>query len=77
MMLSKRITAKSRDAKPEIHANKSIVKVINELNPAAFVKFVDLTCFVVGFLSGKRTFLPEDAALLVLLDNIFFMKKVQ
>ena len=70
MMLSNRITAKRREAKPDIHARRSMVKVIKELNPAALVKFVDLTCLAVVFLSEVGTFLPEGAAVF-LLGNIF------
>lgn len=56
MILSKRMTAKSREAKPEIQASKRTVKVIRELRPAAFVSVDDFTCLVVGLLSGNMTF---------------------
>lgn len=56
MILSKRMTAKSREAKPEIQASKRTVKVMRELRPAAFVRVDDFICLVVGFLSGNMTF---------------------
>lgn len=56
MILSKRMTAKSREAKPEIQASKRTVKVMRELRPAAFVSVEDFICLVVGFLSGNMTF---------------------
>jgi len=55
MMLSKRMTAKSLEAKPEIQASRSTVKVMRELRPAAFVSMEDL-CLDVGLLSGNMTF---------------------
>lgn len=55
MILSKRITAKSRDAKPEIQASRRTVKVMRELRPAAFVSVEDFICLAVGFLSGNMT----------------------
>lgn len=57
MILSKRMTAKSREANPEIQASKSTVKVMRELRPAALVNVEDFICFIVGFLSGNMTFL--------------------
>jgi hypothetical protein len=56
MILSKRITAKSREAKPEIQASKRTVKVMRELRPAAFVSVEDFICLVVAFLSGNMIF---------------------
>lgn len=56
MILSKRMTAKSREAKPEIQASKRTVKVIRELRPTAFVRVDDFICLVVGLLSGNMTF---------------------
>jgi len=50
------MTAKSREAKPEIQASKRTVKVIRELRPAAFVSVEDFICLVVDFLSGNMTF---------------------
>lgn len=76
MIDSNRIIAKSLEANPDIHANNNIVKVINELRPAAFVIVEDLICFDEDevddddggnddFLSGNITFLtPVGVALL-------------
>lgn len=64
-MLSKRMTANRREANPEIHASRRIVKVIRELSPAVLVKLEDLTCLEQCFLSGKSTFLLEGAIALV------------
>ena len=50
------MTAKSREAKPEIQASKRTVKVVRELRPAAFVSVDDFICLVVGLLSGNMTF---------------------
>lgn len=60
MMLSKRMTAKSLEAKPEIQASKRTVKVMRELKPAAFVNVEDFICLVVDLLSGNMTFALAD-----------------
>lgn len=60
MMLSKRMTAKSLEAKPEIQASKRTVKVMRELRPAAFVSVEDFICLVVDLLSGNMTFALAD-----------------
>ncbi|KYN18759.1 hypothetical protein ALC57_08917 [Trachymyrmex cornetzi] len=59
-MLSKRMTAKSLEAKPEIQASKRTVKVMRELKPAAFVSVEDFICLVVDLLSGNMTFALAD-----------------
>ncbi|KYQ46636.1 hypothetical protein ALC60_14385 [Trachymyrmex zeteki] len=59
-MLSKRMTAKSLEAKPEIQASKRTVKVMRELRPAAFVSVEDFICLVVDLLSGNMTFALAD-----------------
>ncbi|KYN37104.1 hypothetical protein ALC56_08895 [Trachymyrmex septentrionalis] len=59
-MLSKRMTAKSLEAKPEIQASKRTVKVMRELKPAAFVNVEDFICLVVDLLSGNMTFALAD-----------------
>lgn len=51
------MTAKSREANPEIQASRRTVKVMRELTPAALVSVEDFICFIVGFLSGNMTFL--------------------
>lgn len=51
------MTAKSREANPDIQASRRTVKVMRELRPAAFVSVEDFICFIVGFLSGNMTFL--------------------
>jgi len=74
MILSKRITAKSREAKPEIQASKRTVKVMRELRPAAFVSVEDFICLVVAFLSGNMIFafvVPDVDDDDDLFDNMF------
>lgn len=63
MILSNRMTAKSRAAKPEIQASRRTVKVIRELRPAAFVNVDVFICLVVDLLSEYVTFafaVPDD-----------------
>lgn len=60
MMLSKRMTAKSLEAKPEIQASRRTVKVMRELRPAAFVSVEDFICLVDDLLSGNMTFALAD-----------------
>lgn len=60
MMLSKRMTAKSLEAKPEIQASSRTVNVIRGLKPAAFVRVEDLICLVVDLLSGNMIFALAD-----------------
>lgn len=69
MILSKRITANSREANPEIQASSKTVKVMRELRPAAFVNVEVFICLEVTFLSGNivSLFVVDD----VLFDNIF------
>lgn len=62
MILSKRMTAKRREANPEIQASRSTVKVIRELRPAALASVEDFICFIIGFLSGNMTFLVFTVA---------------
>lgn len=60
MMLSKRMTAKSLEAKPEIQASNRTVNVIRGPRPAAFVRVEDFICLVVDLLSGNMIFALAD-----------------